>query len=398
MKRIQKLKAKSGFTLVECVIAIMVFSILAAVVVTLLNAAITTHISNMSETRSLRAQRTLISRGDGEKRNHGSDPTLPFAFTCVPPLPAGHSAADCNSCKTATISYELAAGVANQDEVFSQAEVGRIGLELTEFTTEDPNTPRATNTPAFTISFFEDYHQRGLLSVGIGPPDGARFGFNEPASGATQLQGEGWCHLGYAYSVPSDLDTIGFGPSAPAATAGADAVAYPLRILFTSGSPTMLPTGETHTMSLNIVATSAASIRGVIASCTGSCTINQCDHVTLTYTDENGNVVSTPEEADFFTLTITASPGNDFKMEYDIAFITKERISMKDTPCEGKIIAKVPELDADGNPIVDDNGIPKMIDDPAGPKNVDCPPCIAAVSASETPVVDNPLRWMGLLR
>ncbi|MCL2070616.1 MAG: hypothetical protein FWH07_00065 [Oscillospiraceae bacterium] len=80
----KKLNSKKGFALVECVVAIGVFTIMSLIVAMLLNAAITTHRSNISETRSLRAQRNdfmegvaggnMLDRGDATK------PSIEFSF------------------------------------------------------------------------------------------------------------------------------------------------------------------------------------------------------------------------------------------------------------------------------------------------------------------------------
>jgi prepilin-type N-terminal cleavage/methylation domain-containing protein len=64
MRYIQKLKAKRGFTIVECLVAIVVFAIMAMIIAVLLDSSIKIHRRNMSETRSLREQRRDLVRDD----------------------------------------------------------------------------------------------------------------------------------------------------------------------------------------------------------------------------------------------------------------------------------------------------------------------------------------------
>ncbi|MCL2036491.1 MAG: prepilin-type N-terminal cleavage/methylation domain-containing protein, partial [Oscillospiraceae bacterium] len=64
MKGLKSLKSKAGFSLVECLVAILVFTIMSLIVATILNAAITSHRSNMEETRSLKNQREALREGD----------------------------------------------------------------------------------------------------------------------------------------------------------------------------------------------------------------------------------------------------------------------------------------------------------------------------------------------
>ncbi|MDR0197259.1 MAG: type II secretion system GspH family protein [Oscillospiraceae bacterium] len=63
MKSFVKLKSKSGFTLVECIIAILVFAIMSLLVMTLLSLSIQQHSDNMRSTRAMGAQRQQLSNG-----------------------------------------------------------------------------------------------------------------------------------------------------------------------------------------------------------------------------------------------------------------------------------------------------------------------------------------------
>jgi len=61
-----KLKWKSGFTLVECIVSIAVFAIMALLVATIISAALQAHDSNKQTSRNLITQKeSLASRGSG---------------------------------------------------------------------------------------------------------------------------------------------------------------------------------------------------------------------------------------------------------------------------------------------------------------------------------------------
>ncbi|MCL1881908.1 MAG: prepilin-type N-terminal cleavage/methylation domain-containing protein [Oscillospiraceae bacterium] len=126
MKYLQKLKSKKGFTLVECVIAIAVFSIMAALITMLLQAALSTHRDNMSETRSLRQQRRALNSGiiveDGENpaeivARSGSESVV-FNFNGVDNTPFN-------------ATYSLTPYILERD--FDIEGVHRRGLEVTGF-------------------------------------------------------------------------------------------------------------------------------------------------------------------------------------------------------------------------------------------------------------------------
>jgi prepilin-type N-terminal cleavage/methylation domain-containing protein len=125
IKYMQKLKGKKGFTLVECLVAITIFAIMAMMVAVLLDFSIRTHRDNMSRTRSLREQRseivaagagaaTLVGRGDTVDfeidfiNSSGGQFTVDFTFTSqvtgdaegfeitkyAPPIPVDSSNSD----------------------------------------------------------------------------------------------------------------------------------------------------------------------------------------------------------------------------------------------------------------------------------------------------------------
>lgn len=80
LENLKNLGNKSGFTLVECVIAIAVFSILAMLVASLLQGALTAHSNNLHDTRSLREQRRLLTQGHTENRANNAASPISFNF------------------------------------------------------------------------------------------------------------------------------------------------------------------------------------------------------------------------------------------------------------------------------------------------------------------------------
>jgi len=64
MKFLKKLRKNSGFTLVECLISIVVFAIMALIVMTLLSASLRIHEKNRANTRSLVVQRDGLAKGN----------------------------------------------------------------------------------------------------------------------------------------------------------------------------------------------------------------------------------------------------------------------------------------------------------------------------------------------
>jgi prepilin-type N-terminal cleavage/methylation domain-containing protein len=116
MRYSSRFKSKSGFSLVECIIAIAVFAVLSALVAMLLSNSLTTHRDNMSETRSLRGQRLAhVERADiGERGNH--PPTVRFNF--------GGGSGGVNE-----VRYNFEAFVA-EEAVYLRADALRRGLEL----------------------------------------------------------------------------------------------------------------------------------------------------------------------------------------------------------------------------------------------------------------------------
>jgi prepilin-type N-terminal cleavage/methylation domain-containing protein len=126
MKIFYKLKAKSGFTLIECLVAIMVFAVLSAIVVMLLNASIVTHRDNLSETRSLREQRRILSSSNavdctgGEPCFVGVCGTTPCLTPCTSFNPCGNAA---NGCTVTVTSCGVAVCTAA-----SPCNIGECGL------------------------------------------------------------------------------------------------------------------------------------------------------------------------------------------------------------------------------------------------------------------------------
>ncbi|MDR0222494.1 MAG: prepilin-type N-terminal cleavage/methylation domain-containing protein [Oscillospiraceae bacterium] len=132
MEYLRKLKSKSGFTLVECLVAILVFAIMSLLVATILTSSMTAHRENMSETRSLRSQRRELLQGNDVARDAA----------------AAERVFDFGSGITAT--YDFNAVIADSDPDF----VARRGLELTRFNVDSVGaTARYTPKPAMTLSF-----------------------------------------------------------------------------------------------------------------------------------------------------------------------------------------------------------------------------------------------------
>jgi prepilin-type N-terminal cleavage/methylation domain-containing protein len=115
MRSTHRLKGKSGFSLIECIIAIAVFSILALFVAMLLNNAMHGHRDNLSETRSLRAQRRALAGNDADAvvTRAVSPGSVPFQF----------------SAGVGQVDYVLNANVVNEVVIVDSGAQGR-GLEL----------------------------------------------------------------------------------------------------------------------------------------------------------------------------------------------------------------------------------------------------------------------------
>ncbi|MCL2634572.1 MAG: type II secretion system GspH family protein [Oscillospiraceae bacterium] len=79
MKFLIKMRNKKGFTLVECVIAILVFSIMALIVATLLMASINYNEQNKETSRSMITQRERLGTGSQTSLSSGGSITLTFS-------------------------------------------------------------------------------------------------------------------------------------------------------------------------------------------------------------------------------------------------------------------------------------------------------------------------------
>ena len=119
----RKIVRKTGFALVECVVAIAVFTIMAMIIAMLLNAAIVTHNKNVQEVRSIRNQKHDIVAGNVDPRSNDS---LVLNFGGA----------------VGTVTYEFDAKISDR---------GAVGLELTEFYT-DLSGPKIDDKPIMPIS------------------------------------------------------------------------------------------------------------------------------------------------------------------------------------------------------------------------------------------------------
>jgi prepilin-type N-terminal cleavage/methylation domain-containing protein len=168
MKNIKRLNKKKGFTLVECVIAIAVFSILSMIIASLLNAALTAHKNNLHDTRSLREQRRLLSAAASdnatEARALNSAQSVRFNFGDI------------------EVTYNLSAIVARAGSAAPGLDVDFTrGLQLSGLRHDTRNhVRRPSGTPEVEVSFAT---LSGIilddLKFNFGAPSDTRHFFND---------------------------------------------------------------------------------------------------------------------------------------------------------------------------------------------------------------------------
>ncbi|MCL1902898.1 MAG: prepilin-type N-terminal cleavage/methylation domain-containing protein [Oscillospiraceae bacterium] len=131
---LKKYKSKSGFALVECIIAIAVFTIMSLMIAMLINASIQTHRSNIEENRSIKSQKKDISRSGTNVVNRAtSGEMIVIEFDGI----------------SDPVAYKF-------DARISSKKSGKGGLELTEYFTDVSSIDRqeigAERTTAFSLS------------------------------------------------------------------------------------------------------------------------------------------------------------------------------------------------------------------------------------------------------
>jgi prepilin-type N-terminal cleavage/methylation domain-containing protein len=160
------MKHKKGFTLTECVIAIAVFSILSMIIASLLNASLTSHRNNLNDTRSLREQRSMLTRGIDADRG-ASGEAVSFSFG-----------------GGVDITYNLTPKVAsNALESDAALSLHRRGLELTRFAGNHGTNNRMRDLGFVQIDVsFRNQDSTGSLLPGLegrfqldAPPHNNRF-------------------------------------------------------------------------------------------------------------------------------------------------------------------------------------------------------------------------------
>jgi prepilin-type N-terminal cleavage/methylation domain-containing protein len=134
-------KGKAGFTLVECLVAIVVFTIMAMAVALLLNNAVNLHRRNMHESRSMKAQRQALVRA-GE---NSIDPSI-----VTPPLEFQFEDSSGNPIVDA--SFNFSTFTANDDAVEDRNGDGIGGLEIHRREVTGMGPPRGGSSPAILAS------------------------------------------------------------------------------------------------------------------------------------------------------------------------------------------------------------------------------------------------------
>jgi prepilin-type N-terminal cleavage/methylation domain-containing protein len=178
MKKIREFKFKRGFTLVECLIAIMVFSIMSGIIVMLLNAAITNHRRNMADARSLREQRDALMQDAGKFFGGGADDRQ---LTVV----RDKNLVEFNFSGIASVQYDLTAVVADEDELDED-----VGLQISSVI-PTKSGDKAQNIPAIKISdsLKHPVTKTPIVDVVISSPASSTLGVATPATQPAGITG-----------------------------------------------------------------------------------------------------------------------------------------------------------------------------------------------------------------
>ncbi|MCL1832250.1 MAG: prepilin-type N-terminal cleavage/methylation domain-containing protein [Oscillospiraceae bacterium] len=341
MKFLQRCKIKSGFSLVECVIAIAVFSIMSMIVATMLNASITTHLNNMSETRSLRGQRHELARDSGTVGSGGVRGAVNVSFN----FNGG----------TNNVVYPFVDRVVDQDNAsfagdWDLPKAKRTGLELTGLKQGASNGNRKSKSTTFETSFTVPYITVQSVKLLVGSPSAPAdvfanlsTDFGAKIDGATALNSAG---------VQKPLATIHLPPGVTAANAGADGTfsnvkrtdgtvgqltakyAYFIRFKIDNGY--LVDTVFTdHTFTLNFPQQGGVDIiEGIIAGKDGAlCQDAIANNGAVVHPNSNGcKCVKFDRNADSGLLSIVFSPnlgpkpivdgGFDANQTYTVAILT----------------------------------------------------------------------------
>ncbi|MCL1866007.1 MAG: type II secretion system GspH family protein [Oscillospiraceae bacterium] len=196
MKRIG---SKSGFTLVECLIAITVFALMSILVAGLINSALIKHRSNMEQTRNLKVQKDNLLRNNTEDRPDQLGGLVTFDF-------GDNISFGAETWVDKTVTYEFNVKISPE---------GSDGLQLSKMQIAGIVNP-GNEIPQMWISFTNKETRRAYASVILQSPAFTFTGMTSPpAVNPTTVKGTVYSTFPEAFNTANIAGCEGLDPGTP---------------------------------------------------------------------------------------------------------------------------------------------------------------------------------------